>query len=332
MRNLKSSSSSMAEWSSVGLRGAVVGRVALAGLCCLGLGAAARGQAPTHADVDGDGLVHAQEVVLGTEPTTHDSDRDGFSDLEELTRKSSPLVAGSRPDASKRMSVGMTVHAQNNGVHVLVGVFMSDMDLRSKQVQIGLLAHGQLVTLSNAYLAAHANLTYHAASVGSGCIALIDLTLDPSLVHGAGQLVVWAKARVPGTLGATSADSVHLMSIGGLVVYVMPLPGTLQASLKSKESSGSTASIYVPLVPTPGGGGAGGNGSGSGSGGVPATWEPGQVCFQRSSPVATDGATVTNEVIESGCTAGWDGFCPPSCSSSVGSTYRTVDPLTLIGG
>jgi hypothetical protein len=45
-----------------------------------------------------------------------------------------------------------------------------------------------------------------------------------------------------------------------------------------------------------------------------------------------NGAIITNEIVSADCMNGWDGFCPPSCTSTVGSTYETVDPLGLIGG
>jgi hypothetical protein len=295
----------------------------------IGLGARANAQSQGgHPDVDGDGLVYAQEHVLGTSPTNSDSDHDGFSDLEEIARHSSPISALSRPDPNKRLGVGMVAHAQSDGVHVLVSVFMSDMNLRAKQLEIGLYGHNQILPLSNSYLAQHATLTYHAASLASGCVALIDVVLDPNIVHAAGHLTVWARAGIPGASAATSAASVHLLSIAGIIVWAMPVlrPGA------PDQKDGSSDSVYVPLIPAPSGGGSGGNGSGSGGGGVPATWEPGQVCFQHSSTVGTDGASVLNEVTSAGCVAGWDGFCPPSCASSVGSTYRTVDPLVLIGG
>lgn len=324
MRMRKSSSSFVRGAIRIGLRASWITSAIVIGFVAR---ASAQSQGG-HPDVDGDGLVFAQEHVLGTSPTGADTDHDGFSDLEEIARHSSPIYATSRPDPTKRLGVGMAAHAQADGVHVLVSVFMSDMNLRDKQLEIGLYGHNQILPLSNTYLAQHATLTYHVASIKSGCIALIDVVLDPNLVHAAGHLTVWARAGVPGVNAATSAATVHLLSIAGVIVWAMPVqrPGAAE----TKDSSAD--SVYMPLIPAPSGGGSGGNGSGSGGGGVPGTWEPGQVCFQHSTTVGADGASVVNEVVSAACVAGWDGFCPPSCSSSVGSTYRTVDPLVLIGG
>jgi hypothetical protein len=331
MRMMKSSSSLALE-NRPAWRGRTAVRALTVG-AVLWLASAASAQTPMnhHPDADCDGLVYAQEHVLHTLPDSEDTDRDGFSDLEEIARHSSPRIAALVPDPTKRIGVGLTAHAQTNGVHVLVATFMSDMDLRSKRLKVGILAHGQLYTFPTSYLAAHSTLSWHPASVGAGCVVLIDLTIDPSLVHALGHLTVWAKAGLVGAPGATSADSLHLLSIAGIVVYAMPVT---RGMLPMNKDQGTTAggSIYVPLLPSPGGSGTGGNGSGSGGGGVPASWEPGEVCFQRTSLVGADGAAVTNEVVEAECLGGWDGFCPPNCSSTVGSTFRTVDPLGLIGG
>jgi len=329
MRMMKSSSSVGCDAIQVALR-ASIGSFALTTAIVIGLGAPTQAQSQGgHPDVDGDGLVYAQEHVLGTAPTVADTDHDGFSDLEEIARHTSPISANSRPDPLKRMGIGMAAHAQSDGVHVLISVFMSDMNLRDKHLEIGLFGHNQMIALSNTYLSQHATLTYHAASVASGCVALIDMILDPSMVHGAGHLTVWARGGVPGASASTSGASLHLLSIAGVIVWAMPV---LRASSNDQTKDATGDSVYVPLIPAPSGGGSGGNGSGSGTGGVPATWEPGQVCFQHSATVGADGGAIVNEVVSAACVAGWDGFCPPSCSSSVGSTYRTVDPLYLIGG
>jgi hypothetical protein len=41
---------------------------------------------------------------------------------------------------------------------------------------------------------------------------------------------------------------------------------------------------------------------------------------------------ITQEVVTAECQDGWDGYCPSNCSSTVGNTYVTVDPVALIGG
>jgi len=299
-------------------------------------------------DADGDGLPYAIEMLMGTSPTTPDSDFDGVSDLEELTRHSQPLSQASTPDLTKRLGVAVAVHRQTDGLHGLISVFMADTDLRTKGLKIGFVGADRFLTLSNAYIATHSTIQYFPSVTQSGCIAVIDMRFDENLVHACGDLSLWARASLPNTPVAI-ADAAHMLSMAGLVVWSMPAPApVMQKAGCSGNQPGLGGSIYVPLLPPPGGGtggggsggsggggsvgGGGGTGGGSGSSGVPITWAPGEVCFQRAAPVATNGAMITNEIIAADCLSDWDGFCPPTCSQSVGTTYRTVDPIVLIGG
>jgi hypothetical protein len=76
-------------------------------------------------------------------------------------------------------------------------------------------------------------------------------------------------------------------------------------------------SIYEPLDPKP-------------SGNEPIS---GSVCMQRSSVVGFDGGMIISEINSGECISGWDGFCDASaCQSAVGSTYKQIDPLVLLGG
>lgn len=299
-------------------------------------------QQPNVPDADGDGLPLWQEMLLGTSPTCADSDYDGVSDLEEMARRSSPLSSMSTPDLTKRLGVGVMVHAQTDGLHGLVSVFMSDTDLRTKQLKVGFVGPDRYIELSNTFLAQNATVLYFPSVTTSGCIALLDIRFPANMVHSLGEMTLFARASLPGLPGSI-ADGAHMRSIAGLVVWAMPAPAPILQHAGCSPSSGGTpagGSIYVPLLPsnpisgggtTTGGGGTGG-GSGGGSSTIPITWAAGEVCFQRSTPIGVNGSTITNEIVSAECVDDWEGFCPPSCSQSVGTTYRTVDPLVLIGG
>ena len=106
---------------------------------------------------------------------------------------------------------------------------------------------------------------------------------------------------------------------------VFTVPNLSQTLLFTWTNSTAGAGFDVEVaaaVPLPAGG----------SGDIPSTWSEGAVCFQRSTPVAVNGAVVTQEVVSAACMEGWEGYCPPTCSASVGSTFSTVDPIGLIGG
>ncbi len=280
----------------------------------------------TASDEDGDGLSLMQEKVLGTSPTNADTDGDGVSDLEEVARDSSPLSATSTPNPTKRLGLALTANAQADGLHALVCVYMGDMDLRNKSLQVGLFSGDRVLVLSNTFLATNASLDFKPSVTPSGAVAVIDVPFSPSLVHAAGQLTLWASASMPGFEGESLGAAIHLTSIGGVVAFAMPAPAAVisQASpYPGTNPQSGRGTIYVPLVPPP---------AGSSAMTAPAGWASGEVCFQRSSLVGVSGAMITNEIVTADCASGWDGYCPPTCTSTVGSTYRTVDPLVLLGG
>lgn len=293
-------------------------------------------------DADGDGIPAGLEFLLGTSPACTDTDYDGFSDLEEIARHSSPLSAASKPDLTKRLGVGVMVQSRTDGLHGLISVFMADTELRTKRLTIGFVNQERFTEFSHTFVAQNSTIQYFPSATTTGCVALIDLRFPASLVHGAGDIALFARAALPGASHGI-ADGAHLLSMAGLVVWAMPAPAPILQHAGCSPSSGGTpsgGSIYVPLLPGPstgggtGGGAGGGGGSGGGSGGatIPLTWDAGEVCFQRATPIGAQGATITNEIISAECVEDWEGFCPPSCSQSVGTTYRTVDPLVLIGG
>jgi len=277
-------------------------------------------------DEDGDGLSIMQEKILGTSPTNADTDGDGVGDLEELARNSSPLSATSLPNPAKRLGLALTANAQSDGLHALVCIYMDDTDLRQKNLQIGLFSNDRTLVLSNTFLAATSSLDFKPSITPTGAVAVIDVRFSPSLVHAAGALTLWASASLPGFESEQFGAAIQLSSLGGVVVFAMPVPAPVVAQASPYAGTypqNGRGTIYVPLVPPS---------TGSSSMGAPAGWAPGEVCFQRTSTVASDGAFLTNEIISADCASGWDGYCPPSCTSSVGNTYRTVDPLVLLGG
>lgn len=277
----------------------------------------------TRFDADGDGLSRMQEMVFGTSPTNADTDGDGVSDLEEFARGSSPLSAMSTPNLTKPLGLAMTASAQSDGLHALICVYMADTNLREKSLKFGFYSDDRVLSLTDTFLALNSSLDFKPSVTPSGAVAVIDVPFSADLVHAVGHLTLWAHASLPGVPNTGLGSTIQLVSIGGIVAFAMPAPAPVIALSSPSSGSQDRGTIYVPLIPpTPG----------SGAVTAPPGWASGEVCLQRSSPVGVNGATVTNEVISADCANGWDGFCPPSCGSSVGSTYKTVDPLVLLGG
>lgn len=280
--------------------------------------AASTGSGP---DPDGDLLIAAQEHVLGTSPTSADSDLDGFSDLEELARGSSPISSSSVPTGTLSTSVGMSAHGGADGnIHVLAAVYSTLPNPRLLRVNFGIQIGRRLVTLSHEWVAAHGTLQVTTAADGQSLVHLVDLAFDPATILATGHMTVFSTIGVAGTSALQSADSVQLLGVDGVVVLIGPPPRPIINFHGGQSAPTLLGSIYTPLPH----GGPGGD--------IPASWSQGEVCFQRSSAVAVNGPVVTQEVVSASCVNGFEGFCPPSCVSSVGSTYATIDPITLIGG
>lgn len=273
---------------------------------------------PTVIDTDGDLLSDAQEQVLGTNASVADSDHDGFSDLEELARGSSPLFANHVPSSTTPVHVGMTAHTNGDGqVHVMIAMHSTVQNPRQIQLTFGAQIDQRVFTMSPSWLATHSTLQVGSGSAQS-LLTLIDVPFGIAPILAAGHMTFFAAVSL-GAGGTTiSADTVRLQNVDGVVALVtspprpMPSPGGGPTPM-------SPGSIYIPLPA---------NGPGS----IPSSWSAGSVCYQRSSPVAVNGAVVTQEIVSASCFEGFDGYCPPSCASSVGQTYQTVDPIGLIGG
>jgi hypothetical protein len=267
-------------------------------------------------DWDGDFLVDEQEMLLGTSPLNADSDGDGFTDLEELARGTSPIDGASAPTGSALAHLGMAAHVgADDKIHVLVAVHLTSANPRAIDLGFGIQVNRRVVTFSDAWVATHSTQLVTTGSNGQDLLHLFDFPIDASSMLAVGQLTFFATVRLPGG-EVLSADTVRFLNIDGIVVHAMsPRPSS------SSPNGGPMmpGTIYVPL-PT------------AGSGGIPASWSSGEVCFQRSMPVAVNGSIVTQEIISASCASGWDGYCPPTCSASVGQTYTTVDPIVLLGG
>jgi hypothetical protein len=271
-------------------------------------------------DFDQDGLVDAQEVILGTSLTNADTDHDGYSDLEELARKTLPTAAQFHPDNEQdnSISLGMTCHWSNGMIHALMAVYLPDGELHDKTFRVGVMIGHRIRLIPEHTLLARGRMEMYPAHAAGAAIAVIDVPFSPAIVHTGGHVTVFATAGNKGA-GARTADVAQLFDLAGVVVYakVDHSPIVYFSHVSTGQQHPSSANvIYVPL----------------GEDGGPVNWTPGAVCYQQTQVVGTSGASITEEVVSAECTEGWDGSCPPSCPDSVGTTYSTIDPLLLLGG
>lgn len=300
--------------------------IAAAGLLCT-----SQGGTPRHTlraldvvpiDSDGDGLSDRQERILQSSPYLADTDGDGFSDTEEFARGTSPLFSGPLP-LQGRLRAGMTARVEGGVLHVLLGIYLPDMQLRGKDFEVGLVANRRVVLLPREEILSLATVSFAPATSTQAAIALVDIPFQPWLVNALGELNLFVTVGSQGGLVAAS-DSMRLKSTDGVILLCMTdpfIPPQSGSGGQTSQQSGSipppAGTIFVPLIM---------------GDDPPALWTPGQICYQRASPVGAIGMLVTNEVTRADCMENWDAFCPPSCSSAVGSTYTDVDPLALLGG
>jgi hypothetical protein len=271
-------------------------------------------------DHDGDGLVDVLEGILGTKANSADTDRDGLSDAEELARNSSPLFIDSRPQ-SERLSLGMSCYGMDGKLHGLIAVYLPNLNLHAMNFDFGMLVGERLAAIPDSYVLEKASIEILPSSNPLAMVALIDVPFGAEFVHMAGSVTFWASAGSVGSGIISTADVLHLLSIDGMVVMLMldptEPPSSTVGMMQNATSSGA-GTIYMPLPLS--------------EGDNPVNWVPGEICVQQSSPVGSAGAVLTQEVTSAECHDGWEAACPPSCASSVGTTFTTIDPAVLIGG
>jgi hypothetical protein len=268
-------------------------------------------------DTDGDGLVDRQERVLGTLASTVDSDQDGFSDSEELARQTAPDYPQSYPEGGG-LSVGLTAHGERDGLHAVIAVYLPNGNPRDVDIHIGTLVGRRVLLIPQPLFEAESTLTCVPAQDPQALVAIVDFRFDRSWVTGTGHLTMFATVARRGAGNITSAAAIDLFDMAGVVTLAIPDAQPNHSFRVSRRSAAGQGTIYRPLT----GGGSD----------VPTGWATDQICYQMSQAVAVNGAVVTHEVVSSDCVSGWDGSCAPTCSSSVGSTFNSLDPVILIGG
>ena len=261
-------------------------------------------------DYDQDGLVEAQEIVLGTMPGEADSDGDGYPDLEEIARKSDPLDRASIPGPGD-YGLGMYAHVHNDLLMMGIAIYAKGGDFGGLDFEMGVLINGVKLEVTpitySTYSVWHVN---RSTKDPNDRVLVVNMPLSDSFVHRWGQFTVYSKIEDPSDPGTNppSGDVTTMVASGSVISRVEDAPG---------QVVGGTGVIYRPLTP---------------DASLPASWTGGQVCWQNTSAVGTDGTSVMYEITQASCES-LDSSCNPSgCTAQVGTGIEIPDPGILIGG
>lgn len=274
-------------------------------------------------DQDGDGLSDREERILQTSPYLADTDGDGFSDTEELARQMRWLIPDPAP-IHGRLRLGATACDHLGQFEILLAVYLPDSKIRGKDLRLGLVAGHRVFEIARDDLLDGATIDFLPTQSADAVVALVRIPFNEQVVHAVGGLSVYATIGNEGTGIVAASAAIRMISVDNIALLCLPDPYSAPSANSSglqTQQSGSTSTnggtIFVPLTfdDDP-----------------PALWTPGQICYQKSSPVGAAGLLVTHEVVRADCMDNWDAFCPPTCSASVGTTFEDVDPLALLGG
>lgn len=265
------------------------------------------------ADSDGDGLSDAQELVLGTLAIRADSDRDTYSDLEEVARGSDPMNAVEMPEPAA-LALGSCASQENGYVKMLATIFVQDEPLDSLRLDMGLIYNGHPLRLAPRDFQYAIGFLVQGRDPGT-TLAVVEVGVPERLVLRLRRLHLYAVvgSRTPGAVRVATTQS--LASMGGIVASIERRRLGLTSS---PGGGGAQGVVYRPLA---------GDDQLTASG-----WESGKICFQQTSAVGTNGASILYEVTGADCIP-MDTQCSPSdCSGGVGLGLDLPDPAALIGG
>lgn len=266
-----------------------------------------------NSDFDTDGLIYQQEYLLGTDDDTADTDIDGYSDLEEIARGSDPLEPGSVP-SDQDYSSSVFAYSQAGFLHFQAAVYVKNADTNGLRLEAGFVGKQGQSFVFGPDVIATASFNSKRATNAADLLIMMNLPIPESFITKLGQLNLFVRlvetGSTPGsTTGAGSASTMTVVASAGTMMQVQFAPVSVN------EGDGV---IYRPLT--------GPNDP------APSTAATGQVCWQNTFPVATNGNLIQFQILSASC-QDFDAFCDATaCSASAGDSVDLVDPSSLLGG
>lgn len=265
----------------------------------------------TLGDIDLDGLSDELELVLGTQPDRQDSDGDGFGDLEEHARGSSPMNPLSQPSTG---SFGLAFAAAqvDNTVSLVTTLFVDESKIGAVRLQLGVVYQGMLMRIEPRAFGPVTTQRVQAQDPRDR-LTVLQFPLPLAMVRRVGQLNVVGILRDFSTNREEPAVGIcPLVNFSGVTVTVQQTP-----AMRNYSGSRPAGIVYRPLVPDTD---------------LPSTWDGGQVCFQRTAAIATNGASIVHEIEGADCMP-MDTYCSSGdCGAGVGRSIELPDPGALAGG
>ena len=305
---------SRAPWTPIGAAGAVA--LALAGALALRgpeseqvLHAAVSGSAN---DLDGDGLPNALEVRLGTDVNLADSDGDGISDAEEVARHSDPADPAWLPETGA-VAINLVPYVHAGVTRLVTVIYAGDGNLSTKPYSMGARIGHTLRQAPLYYFTKDATFSSQLGKVSGSKVMVVDSPLDPTLLERFPSISFYALITSNGK--KVDAGVTDMALVDGVVVEYTK-GGVISASLGRAGNAQVSTSFYGPVDAD-----------------APILeWTPGEICGQITAVAATMGPIVVEEVVSANCEPGWDSYCDPGCSATVGDTVERIDPVALING
>lgn len=262
-------------------------------------------------DLDRDGLTDLQELVLGTAPYRKDTDGDTYSDLDERARGSDPRDAKSIPEPAD-YSLGMCASQQDETITAVCAMYAKDTVVSTMELRVGLVYHGRIFTFAPSDIRSSRGFLYRGHDLADK-LAVVEVSIPMDLVRRLGQVNLFSVLRssTPGTEPVVSI--LPIVQFSGIAMAIEPRV----AGISNGGGGGATGVTYRPLAADDQ---------------IPSTWTSGQICFQATSAVGVQGASIVHEVGSADCLP-MDTYCSPGdCAATVGQPLELPDPAALAGG